>query len=146
MELILYYTLTGTTKRIAEKRAGETGAKALQVQEQKKRSMFGAFLPGCFQAMRGKAVPIRPLSVDWDAVDTVVLAAPIWAGHPAPAINTAANQVPAGKRVRLILVSGGGESNSEPLEAMLKANGCEVVGVEKITPEPQGHGGDQRQP
>ena len=107
---ILYYSLGGATRAEAKKRAESSGADVFEVLEVKKRSVFAAFIPGCPQALKRKASAIQPLSIDWSAYDDVTLMAPVWAGHPAPAFNSALELVPKDKILHIVLCSGGGET------------------------------------
>lgn len=130
--VVLYYSLSGRTKAVALELAAKAGGQAYEILEPRKRGKLSAYTAGCLQAMRGATPAIAPVRVDWDAVDTVILAAPIWAGKPAPAINTAATQLPPGKRVELVLTSGSGNGNADGLVEKVRARQCEVTGVRHI--------------
>jgi len=123
---ILYYSLTGTTKAFAEKRAEETGADIFEVCEVKKRNGFTAFIPGCCQSMALKSSAIIAPDVDLNAYDEIVIMGPIWAGKPAPAVNSIIGLLPAGKSVSLVCNAGGGTGNLEKTAALITAKGCAV--------------------
>ena len=131
-ELILYYSLGGTTKRYAEARAEETGAEICQILEQKPRTLLTAFVPGCIQSGKLAATPIQPLGRDLDEYDVFTLAAPVWAGHQAPAINAVIARFPAGKRVRVVMISGGGSAKTEPIKKLIEERGCQVTDILQI--------------
>ena len=130
--LVLFYSLSGATRRYARAYAREADADLVEIIETKKRTGLSAFVPGCVQAMRASAVPIVPPTVDWTAYSHVVLAAPVWAGRPAPAINTAAALVPAGTRVTIALISASGKGNADALARALTGRGCEVGDIEQV--------------
>lgn len=113
MHAILYYSFGGSTQKLAEERAKAQCADVYEIREARKRTLFGAFIPGGFEAMKRKASKILPLGIDWDKYERVDLYAPVWAGYPAPAFNAALALVPAGKRVAVVLCSGGGETKSK---------------------------------
>ena len=123
---ILYYSLSGTTKALAEKRAAETGADVFEVCEAKKRNGFTAFIPGCCLAMGLKSSAIVPPSAALSAYDEIVIMGPIWAGRPAPAVNAAIGILPAGKTVSLVCTSGRGGFDLSKTAALVADKGCTV--------------------
>jgi hypothetical protein len=59
--------------------------------------------------------------------------APVWAGHPAPAINTVFDALPVGKEVAVVLVSGSGKSLCrKKVRAIVRGKGCQLVGYKDI--------------
>ena len=127
-ELILYYTIGGTCRFYAEKRAKESGADVLEIKEPKKRSKLGAFCPGVFQALGQKSSNILPLEKNLDEYDKIILVTPIWAGHQAPAMNSVAALIPKGKKVEIVTLSGAGNFNyGDNLAAIVKDFGGEIV-------------------
>ena len=121
---ILFYSLSGKTKAVAEKLAAETGAELFEIREVKKRNGFTAFFPGVFQAGGMKHTPIIPPEADLAGYDDIVLMAPIWAGHPAPALNSVTDLLPEGKAVSLVCTSGRGGYDLEKTAALVTAKGC----------------------
>ena len=124
--VILYYSRSGKTKAFAEKLAAESGADIFEVCEIKKRNGFTAFIPGCCLSMGMKSSAIIPLDVDLSAYDEIVIMGPIWAGKPAPAVNSIIGLLPAGKTVSLHCTAGGGEANLSKTEALITAKDCTV--------------------
>jgi flavodoxin len=111
-ELIIYYTHGGHTRIYAEKRAQETGADLAEVLLVKPKSKIGAFCPGVPQSWNLKRLQIKPLNVDFENYDKIVICAPVWAGAQAAPINAAIDLIPAGKAVEGVLVSGGGDAKN----------------------------------
>ena len=124
--LILFYSLSGKTKAYAEKLAAETGASVHEICETKNRNGFTAFFPGVFQAGGFKRSAIQPLEVDFSAFDEITILGPIWAGKPAPAVNSAIDLLPEGKMVSLVCTSGGGGNDLTKTADMIRARGCTV--------------------
>ena len=124
--IILYYSLSGKTKTLAEKQAAETGADVIEVREVKPHKGFSAFIPGCCQAMALKSSAIVPLETDLSAYDEIVIMGPIWAGKPAPAVNSIIGLLPAGKTVSLHCTAGSGEANLSKTAALITEKGCTV--------------------
>jgi hypothetical protein len=123
---ILFYSLTGKTKTLAERAAAETGAGLFEIREVKKRNGFTAFFPGVFQAGGLKRTAIEPLGADLASYDEIVIMGPIWAGNPAPAVNSAIGLLPEGKTVSLICTSGRGGYDLPKTAALIAERGCTV--------------------
>ena len=123
---IFYYSLSGKTKAYAEKTAKETGAELFEICEVKKRNGFTAFFPGVFQAGGMKRTTIATPEADFSAFDEILIMGPIWAGHPAPAVNSIIDLLPAGKSVSLICISGRGGYDLSKTAALITARDCNV--------------------
>ena len=132
--LVIYYSLSGSTKREAERIASELQAELCEVKERKKRSGIAAFIPGCPQAMKRKATQIEPLTADLASYDKIIIGAPIWASHPAPAWNSIAALLPQGKEVELFFLSGGGDSSAsaQGSREIIEGKGCTVTGYRDV--------------
>ena len=131
--LVLYYSYTGNTKKIAEELAASESADITEIKAEKRPGKFKTYVAGCFAAMRGKEWPIAPLGVDLNAYDRLFLLAPIWAGFPAPYMYSVMKQLPDGKAASVKLISGSGTSGCrERLEAMIAERGCTLEGYEDI--------------
>jgi len=133
--IVLYYTFGGSTKKEAEKLAGELGAQVCRVREKRNLSLVGSFIPGCPQAIKRKRTKIRPVDADLSAFDKIVIGCPVWAACPAPAFNSIVELLPAGKEVEVFLCAGGNdprESDAGTRE-MIEAKGCKVSGIRTVT-------------
>lgn len=118
--LILYYSLTGNVAKAAQETAQTLEADLCEVKEVKKRGMVSAFVPGVVQARTAKQTPIQPLGTNLQDYDHFVLMAPVWAGYPAPAINSVVPLLPKGKTADVLLVSGSGAGHTEKLTHALQ--------------------------
>lgn len=131
--LVLFYSFSGHTKQLAERIAAERGADIEQVYEVKKRGVFSAYFSGAPKAMRQETVEIKPLTADLNAYDTLVIAAPIWAGYPAPAFNSIVKLLPTGRQVELVFTSGSGKDKcGATARQAVKGAGCEVVSFRNV--------------
>ena len=100
--LVVYYTRTGNTKFAAETIAAEIGADIEEVIDLKKRQGRLAFLPAGRDAMQGKETEIAPTNRTPTDYDLIIVAQPVWAGSPTPAIRTYLNKNDlSGKKVAL---------------------------------------------
>ncbi|MCL1858795.1 MAG: hypothetical protein FWF92_06130 [Oscillospiraceae bacterium] len=132
-ELVLFYSYSGNTKRAAEKFAQENNLDICEVADKKKKpNKFYAFVVGCFKSMKGSAVKIQPLTVKFEDYDIINIFAPIWASHIAPAMNGAIKLIPAGTKIKLFMVSAGGESAKDNISKRIEGLGLEIAGYENI--------------
>ena len=132
--LVIYYSYTGHTKSIAENMAKADSSDLLEVNEIATRSKLGTYFFGSFAAMRQKSVELQQFDADFSSYDKIVIAMPIWAGYPAPAINSIIDLLPSGKEIELIMVSGSGNSSGSEnkTKALIEARGCSVVKYQDI--------------
>jgi flavodoxin len=86
--LVAYYTRTGNSKFAAETIAAEVGADLEEVEDLKNRKGRLAFLSAGRDAMQGKLTEIAPTKRNPVDYDLIVIAQPVWAGSPTPAIRT----------------------------------------------------------
>lgn len=132
MELILYYSFGGTTRKYAAALAEKRGAEICEITELKKRNIITAFIPGCVQSMKLKASQINPPEKKLGDYNKITILGPVWAGHPAPAVNAAAELLPEGKFVEVFLLSGSGESETEHIKELIEGRGCTVTAVNNV--------------
>jgi len=136
-ELVLFYSYSGNTKKAAEKFAQENNFDICEVVDAKRPNKFAAYTAGCFKAMKGSSREIKPLMINGNAVkfedyEIVNVFAPIWAGHPAPSMNSAVKMIPSGTKVKLFMISASGNSNKDGISKRVQALGLEIVGYEDI--------------
>jgi flavodoxin len=131
--LVIFYSYTGKTKRLAEELAAKETADIAEILDERKPGKIRAYVAGCFAAIQGKTWPIKPLSTDLPAYDRLILLAPVWAGNPPPAFNAALKQLPDNKTIAVKMVSASGESACrERIESICQAKGCTVESFEDI--------------
>jgi len=131
---VVYYTFGGSAKKEAERLIKERGAELFRVYEARKRSLFGAFASGCYQAMHRKAAAILPLNVNFAEYDRITICCPVWAGYPAPAFNAVAALLPSGKEIEVFLCSAGGETpkSEQGTKQMITDKGCKLIAYHNV--------------
>lgn len=124
--IVVYYSYTGFTKKLAEELAGKEGYALLELKDQKRPSTIGAYVAGSLKARRGKPAKLQAFHEDFSAFDKIVIAMPVWAQFPAPAFNNIIAALPAKKKVHIIMTSGSGNSGDtrKNAEAMLNEKDC----------------------
>ena len=132
--IVLYYSYTGNTKKVAEKLAKTQGADLVEIKTVKRKGRFLTYLVDCPRAMRHKSVPIQPLAVNLSDYEMITMASPIWASNPAPAFNAAVKLLPKGKHIQVVMVSASGSSKKcEPeIRKMIHHQGCSMVGYKNV--------------
>ncbi len=112
--LIVYYTRTGNSKFAAETIAAELGADIEEVIDLKKHQGKLAYMSCGRDAMSGKETEIAPTKRNPADYDLIVIAQPVWAWSPTPAIRTYLNRNNlSDKRVALFF---GGKSLKQAIE------------------------------
>lgn len=136
-ELVLFYSYSGNTKKAAEKFSGENNFDICEVVDEKKPGKFSAYTAGIVKAMKGSGRKIKPLAVNGQPVkfgdyDMVNVFAPIWAGHPAPSMNSALKMIPQGTKIKLFMVSMSGQSSKDTITKRAQDSGLKISGYEDI--------------
>ena len=85
--LIVYYSLTGKTEKLVRFLLKTVDAEQLKPRQTHDYSLPGAYLFGALRARRGLGAQLRPVDLDISEFDRIILAGPVWAGAPAPALN-----------------------------------------------------------
>ncbi len=134
--IVLYYSYTGHTKKIAEKLAHTQGAELVEIHTKGRLGKLNAFVVQCPRAMMRKTAAIQPIAQDLNGYDMITLAGPVWASYPAPAFNAMIKLLPAGKNVQLLLVSGSGsggtKKSEEGTKRLVKKQNCTVLAYKDL--------------
>ncbi|GHU73789.1 hypothetical protein AGMMS49992_13530 [Clostridia bacterium] len=124
--LVLYYSLTGHSKTLAEAYAAKKSLPISQITDASKPGKLKAYTIGCFGAIRGGSWPIttdKPL----EDYERIVLFSPVWAGSTPPSVNAALSKLASGTRVDVNMVSASGKSTCRGrLETKLKSKDCSL--------------------
>jgi flavodoxin len=135
--LVVYYTRTGNTKFAAETIAAELGANIEEVVDLKNRQGKIAYMSCGRDAMSGKETEIAPTIRNPADYDLVIIAQPVWAWSPMPAIRTYLNKHDlSGKQVALFF---GGENLRQVVEKTLALMPNSIFVGELAVGEPLEH-------
>jgi flavodoxin len=105
--LIVYYSLTGTTRKLAEYASKELGADLAEVRAPRYRPGLFVFYRGSSDSWRGRLPSIEVSGQPPEGYDFVLLMAPVWAGHASPPIRAyLAKNRGKFKRAGLVLTCG----------------------------------------
>ena len=131
-ELVLFYSWSGNTRKIAEKFAQENSLDICEVIAVKKPNKLRDYTVGIVKAIKGSGFAIKPLDVKFEDYGVINIFAPVWAGVFAPAMNSAVKTIPQGKNVKIFMVSQSGKSEKNMTEKRLGNLGLEIAGYEDI--------------
>lgn len=86
--LVIFYSRTGTTKKLALAIADELKADYEEIIDLKDRSGIMGWLASGKDAMKKKITSIKEIKRDIESYGLVIFGSPVWAGSIAPAIRT----------------------------------------------------------
>jgi flavodoxin len=87
--LVVYYSLTGKTKLVAQVIAEALSATLVEIKETKPRKLGPSiYAIGGLEAKMNKGSKINPIDVDLKQHEKIFIGSPIWGSRPAPAINS----------------------------------------------------------
>ena len=115
--IVIYYSLTGNTKLIAEVIARSIKADLEQLALVKPMPQgFTKFIIGGYQAIFNREPKLKPYTIDFSKYDLIFLGSPIWGGKIASPINTFLNDEGLhDKKICFFSTSGGIINNLETL-------------------------------
>ncbi len=124
--LVVYYSLTGATRRLAQVVAAELNADTAEIVTTKKLSEKSVFPLACMSLFG--SVAIEPLNVNLREYDLVVLGTPVWFGNIAAPMKAWLKRArPEHKDTAFLVVCGGNAGKSIDHLKKLTA-GSRVVG------------------
>lgn len=129
--IVIYHSLTGTTRALAERVGEAVEADLVEVRPSRPYSRLAVYLIGGLRARRFEADAVEPASIDVSAYDRLVIGTPVWAGFPTPVINAAVAKLQGahGKNAVTFATCGVSPGNTLPtLRSALAAKGVRVEG------------------
>lgn len=114
--LVVYYSLTGKTKLVAQVIAEALKAKLVEITETKPRKLGPlVYLIGGFAATINRGSKINPVDVDLKQYETIFIGSPVWNSRPAPAINSFIYQTNFEGRSIIPFFTMGGDNSEKAL-------------------------------
>jgi flavodoxin len=86
--LVVYFSRTGYTRRVAEEVAAALGAELEALREPRDRKGFFNYMRSGREALTKRQAPIEPMVQDPAEFELVVLGTPVWAGHVSSPMRT----------------------------------------------------------
>ena len=117
--LIVYYTRTGTTRKLANALATELRADIEEIRCDRYRPGGLRYLRAGYDSLQGNMPPIEMSQISPTEYDLVLIGAPVWTSYPAIPIRAflgAAPDLPA--RIAVFLTHGGHSPPEKAVEMM----------------------------
>ncbi len=101
---VVYFTRTGTSKKIAEKIADRLSCELIEITDNMKWNGFFGFIRGGFYSVTDKPIDYH-LKGNVTEYDDIIAVAPMWAGKPSPTMRSFLKTKSVDKII-LVIVSG----------------------------------------
>ena len=135
--LVVYYSLTGKTKLVAQVIAEALNATLVEIKETKPRKLGASvYLIGGLAATINRGSKINPIYVDLKQYKTIFIGSPNWNSRPAPAINSFIYKTNFEGRSIIPFFTMGGDNSEKALaniSAKIEKNQGKVAGSFAIT-------------
>ncbi len=110
--LIIYYSRTGTTRKLATALAGALNAEVREIGCEKYRSGFLRYLRAGYDSVKGNLPPIEAPLIDAAEYDLLLVGAPVWTSYPALPLRAYLADKPAVPANVGVFLTYGGHSPS----------------------------------
>ena len=131
--VIIYYSRTGKTRMVADKLAGLLGADVREITEKKDRSGALGFWGGILNTVLRKPAELTH-QPSLEGYSTLILAMPVWAGSPPPAMRKYVEQTDfSGMKVAALCThdGSGGKKTFAKLSKLLPEPPFETLALKK---------------
>ncbi|MGI9476956.1 MAG: flavodoxin family protein [Hyphomicrobiaceae bacterium] len=131
--LVVYYSLTGNTKRTAELVAAECQADLERIVDLKDRSGAWALFQTGGEALFKRSAPIRPTDMEPGQYDLVILGTPVWAWTMSSPMRTYIEQHAANFKHVAFFCTEGGTGGQRTFRHMTELAGKQPIATLEIT-------------
>ena len=130
--LVVYYSRTGSTRKVAEYITKQLDADMEAIIDMKKRSGVGGFVLGGKDSLMRKETEISEIKKDPSKYELVIVGSPIWAGNMPPAIRTYLNKYKANIESVAFFATSGGSSQVKIFEEVKSLLDKELISLMRI--------------
>lgn len=116
--LVVYYSRSGVTERVARDIASRLGADLEQITDLKNRSGMLGYLGGGRDAMKQELTEIGATEKDPADYDLIIIGTPVWAATMAPAVRTYIEKTKGQLQHTAFFDTAGGANYANALTAM----------------------------
>ena len=137
---IVYYSMSGNTKYVADRIAERIEADIIRIDPVKAYPDKGVekFIWGGKSAVMGEKPALHPYEINVEKYDRIILGTPVWASNFAPPIRTFIKENPNihGKKLAVFTCFSGGGAD-KAIEKMKKYIGIEKFEAELVLVDPK---------
>ena len=129
-DLVIYYSRSGNTKKIAETIKDEKNADIIAIKDKTKRSGAFGFIKGAVDSVRSQDTKIEPNFIDLSEYDEIYVGTPVWASKPTPAVIKLLNNTDfTGKKVITFdtMMGSGGEAAINYMNHIIESKGGKII-------------------
>ncbi|HEY0961139.1 MAG TPA: hypothetical protein VGE69_02160 [Pseudomonadales bacterium] len=105
--LVVYFSRTGTTRKVAELAARSLGADLVELHTQPYGLGLLHYVRAAYDSVKGRLPRIEYDRIEAASYDFVLLLSPVWAGHAATPMRAYATETKGIKRAAAVLCCGG---------------------------------------
>lgn len=116
--LVVYYSRTGNTEKIAKEIEEKVGCDIQSIIDKKNRKGFFGFIVAAFDALLSKETEIEPISCNPSEYEMVIIGTPIWAGKMTPAVRTFLKRYKESLDKTVLFTTSGGEECKKVKESI----------------------------
>jgi flavodoxin len=134
--LVVYYSLTGKTRLVAQAIAEALNATLVEIEERRPIPIPFVYLSGGFAALTNRGTKINPIDVDLKQYERIFIGSPIWNSRPTPAVNSFIYQTNFEGRSVILFFTMAGDNSEKALAnitAKIEKNQGKVAGSFAIT-------------
>ena len=132
--LVVYYSLTGTTRRLGQAMADSLGADVEEIVDKKNRRGLFGFLGAGRDALTRRLTPIGDPERNPADYDLVAIGTPVWAGRMASPVRSYLDRQRGRLKAAAFFCTSSGSENKKALFAdMGKVCGAEPAAVLAVT-------------
>jgi hypothetical protein len=135
--LVVYYSLTGKTKLVAQAIAETLNATLVEIEERRPRKLgLSVYLFGSIAAFMNWGSKINPIDVDLKQHERIFIGSPMWFYRPVPAVNSFIYQTNFEGRSIIPFFTMGGDNSEKALAnitAKIERSQGKVAGSFAIT-------------
>lgn len=129
-DLVIYYSRSGNTKKIARTIKNEVNADIIEIKDKTSRTGVFGFLKGVTDSIRNQDTKIEPAFIDVSKYDNIYVGTPVWASKPTPAIIQFLHNTDfTGKKVITFdtMMASGGEATINFMNEIIESHGGNVI-------------------
>lgn len=131
--LVVYYSLSGHTRRVAERLARLLDASAVAITEPAPRRGLLGYGRSLLEAVRGRDAAIDPLPRDPTAYDLVIIGTPVWGWHLSSPVRAWARQWGGRMQQVAFFATMGGSGSDKAFEELRQLVGRKPLAEVALT-------------